>query len=174
MQKLTFITFLSLIVLNVCGQEIKSVIKDQLKDYLDAVYSGNVDKAISYQYPDMFVWMKKTADKLETTYTIEDLKKEYSKLSAEMRKLKSQGGVEFSWTLDPIEKKAEYNNYLIYTSLTSLIVKNGYDEIKSGDVNICISSDRGKTWKFISKSSEGTLEILRMRFPEYIVQQILN
>ena len=165
---------LTLFVIYLNGQEIKSVIRDQLKDYLDAFYSGNEDKAVSYQYPDMFVWMKKTAAKLGTTYTVEDLKKEYSRLSSEMRNLKSQGNVEFIWTLDPIEKKAEYQNYLIYTSITSLVVKKGYEEIKSGDVNICISADLGKTWKFISRGSEGTPDILRIKFPENIVQQILK
>jgi hypothetical protein len=166
--------FLSSVASNSNCQNVVEALKAQLNDYMKALTTGNVDKVVYYEYPDMFIWMKKEAKTLGTTYTIEDFKKDLIKISDDMKSFNGQKGFEISWTFDPIVKKATYKNYLIYTSVTSLIIKKDYTEIKNGDISICVSTDYGKSWKFINKNTNNTKDILKMRFPEYIVQQIMN
>jgi hypothetical protein len=174
MKRFIIFIFLFSIVSNSNCQEAVEALKIQLNDYMKAMIYGNVDKVVSYEYPDMFIWMKKEAKRLGTPYTIEDFKKALIKIADDMSNFRSQNGWVISWTFDPIVKKAVFNNYVIYISLTTLIIKKDYTEIKNGDESICISSDQGKTWKFINKNENNTAEILRMRFPDYIVEQILK
>lgn len=153
---------------------IEAVLKQQLNEYLTAFTTGDIEKSIYYLYPDMFEWMRRTASEYGESFENDDVKEWFGETIADMEKMKKERGIEFSWSLDPIEKIVESENVLLYISVTSLIGIMGYDEIKMGDETVCISTDSGKNWKFLSNNPESTPNILRIRFPADIVRKITS
>ncbi len=173
-KNLILIQFL-LISVTVLSQDIQTNLRTQLNEYLVAFTQGDTERAVNYIYPDLFVWMEKKAKNEGYKYGLEDMKKDFAESLAEMNRIISQTPkkVKFFWSLEDLEKIAEVNNYIIYICKTSLIGKIENEEIKLGDVTVCISSDRGITWRFLNRDDENCPEILRIRFADSIVQKVM-
>lgn len=165
-----------LISVTALSQDIQTNLRTQLNEYLVAFTKGDTERAVSYIYPDLFVWMEKKASTEGYKYSPEDMKKDFAESLAEMNRVLSQTPkrVNFYWSLENLKKIADLNNFIIYVCKTSLVGKIDNDEIKLGDVTVCISSDKGRTWKFLNRDDENCPEILKMRFPDSIVQKVMN
>lgn len=69
------------------GTEIEKKLKAQLNEYLVAINGGDPEKAISYIYPDVFIYMQQ---QYPNDYNIETIKDEMREPVRKMKKLVEQ------------------------------------------------------------------------------------
>jgi len=150
---------------------IDSNLKIQIKEYLTAFNGGDPETAISYCYPDMFVWMKQ---QYPNEYSIEAVKEMFREPIREMKKMAREKKLTYDFEIGKITKRIEVGSDRLYTVVVSIIAKKDFDEIKMGDEIIAISIDDGKNWKFIQKDPETAPDILRMKYSDDIVNQIMS
>ncbi|MDD3893258.1 MAG: hypothetical protein PHE03_13250 [Bacteroidales bacterium] len=161
----------TIIIDNVDNTTIDSILKVQIKEYLTAFNGGDPETAISYCYPDMFVWMKQ---QYPEEYSIEAVKEMFREPIREMKKMAREKNLTYDFEIGKITKRIEIGTDKLFTVVVSIIAKKDFDEIKMGDEVIAISVDNGENWKFIQKDPETAPEILRMKYSEDIVNQIMS
>lgn len=153
------------------NQEIEKNLKDQLNNYLVAFNGGDPDIAISYCYPDMFVWMKQ---QFPAEYSMDFVKETFKKPVREMKKMVKEKKLSFEFKIGEITRRIDLGKDKIYTIVVSVIVKKDFDEISMGDEVVAITIDNGMNWKFIQKDPETTPDILKMKFSQSVVQQVMR
>ena len=150
---------------------IESNLTKQLNEYLDAMWGGNIDKAIDYCYSDMFIWMK---NELPEQYSMDLVKGYFKQLMEDFRSQQAKSGLEIEFKIGDIIKRIDLGQDKIYMIVTYIKGKKGYDEYSLGDVTIAISNNNGKDWKFLAREEESTPPIIRMKYSEEIVQEIMK
>ncbi len=161
----------TIIIDNTDNSTIDSILKVQIKEYLTAFNGGDPETAISYCYPDMFVWMKQ---QYPEEYSIEAVKEMFREPIREMKKMAKEKKMYYDFEIGKITKRIETDTDKLFTVVVSVIAKKDFDEIKMGDEIIAISTDNGENWKFIQKDPEIAPEILRMKYSQDIVNQIMS
>jgi hypothetical protein len=150
---------------------IDSILKIQIKKYLTAFNGGDPETAISYCYPDMFVWMKQ---KYPKEYSIEAVKEVFRESIRKMRKTTEERNLTYYFDIGEITNRIENGENKLFTVVVSIVAKKKFNEIKMGDEIIAISNDYGKNWKFIQKDPESAPQILKMKYSDDIVNQIMR
>lgn len=145
--------------------------KSQLTDYLEAFNGGDVDKAVSYCYPDMFRYLQ---DSYPQEYSLEFVKKEFRKMLMDFNNENKLNNVKVEFELGEIIKRLETDSDILVVIVTKVKSKKGYDEIIMGGEVLAISSDEGDNWKFIQKDTETTSKVLKYRFSQESITQIMN
>ena len=64
-------------------------LKNQMNDYMEAMFSNDLDRVVDYCYPDMFIWMKKEYPDLINNN--EDVKKVFLEPMKELNKINKEG-----------------------------------------------------------------------------------
>ncbi len=149
---------------------IDSTLNVQIIEYLTAFNGGDTETVISYCYPDMFVWMKQQYPK---GYSIEAVKEAFREFLGKMEEVKEKNYI-VDYEIGKINKRIETENHIIFTVEVSLVAKKGSDVIKNVDEIIAISIDYGKNWKFIQKDPEMSPNILRIKYSQDIIDQIMS
>ena len=104
-----------------------------------------------------------------------DLVKGYFKqMMEDFRSQQAKSGLEIEFKIGDIIKRIDLGQDKIYMIVTSIKGKKGYDEYSLGDVTIAISNNNGKDWKFLAREEESTPPIIRMKYSEEIVQEIMK
>lgn len=161
----------TIIIDNGDNATIDSILKVQIKEYLTAFNGGDPETAISYCYPDMFVWLKQ---QYPEEYSIETVKEMFREPIREMKKMAREKNLTYDFEIGKITKRIETGTDKLFTVVVSIIAKKDFDEIKMGDEIIAISIDNGENWKFIQKDPETAPDILRMKYSQDIVNQIMS
>jgi hypothetical protein len=196
MKKFIFISF-GLFLLLSCGQEQsvkQNVINDtngnvaidttgnaiaeknlkmQLKEYLVAFNGGDPDKALYYIYPDIFEYLRKQypdekfdMQEIKDTLFIEPIRK--------MKKLVKEKKISYEFEIGDITKKVNYKTNKLYIVLTYVNAKVKLDKHSMGGEVIAISNDNGINWKFVQNDPETISGILKMKFPQTIIDELLT
>lgn len=159
------------IVSDKSGSEIENNLKLQLKEYLTAINGGDADKAISYIYPDVFVYMQQ---KYPKEYSISNIKKEMREPIEKMKKLVQQKKITYDFEIGDFVTKIDLGKDKIYTIIANINAKSGLNKHTIGQEVICISTNNGKDWKFMELKNEMAEPILRIKFPEKTVSKIFT
>jgi len=161
----------TIIVENGDNSTIDSILKVQIKEYLTAFNGGNPETAISYCYPDIFIWMER---QFPNDYNIESVKEMYRESINNLKKTAKEENLTYDFQIGEITNKIDLGDQKLYSVVVSIIAKKKFDEVKLGDEIIAISFDNGSNWKFIQKDPETAPSILKMKFSNDIVQQIMS
>jgi len=156
---------------SVKNTKIEKTLKNQLMKYLIAFNGGDPEKAISYCYPDIFIWMER---QFPNDYNIESVKEMYRESINNLKKTAKEENLTYDFQIGEITNKIDLGNQKLYSVVVSIIAKKKFDEFKLGDEIIAISFDNGSNWKFIQKDPETAPSILKMKFSNEIVQQIMS
>ncbi|NQU32468.1 MAG: hypothetical protein HQ521_04475 [Bacteroidetes bacterium] len=151
--------------------EIEQIMVKQLNGYLTAFTQGDSDIAISYIYPGMFDLMKK---EFPDEYSPEIMKEILSKPIEDLKKMQKEKNVKFVYEIGEITRRVNYGNDMLLTIVVRVKMKNGLDDISTGDEIIAISLDKGQTWKFLQLDKEISPKVLRLKYPESIVNKVIN
>jgi len=151
--------------------EIEKILKNQLMEYLIAFNGGDPEKAIGYCYPDIFIWMER---QFPYDYNIESVKEMYRESINNLKKTAKEENLTYDFQIGEITNKINLGDQKLYSVVVSIIAKKKFDEVKLGDEIIAISFDNGSNWKFIQKDPETAPSILKMKFSNDIVQQIMS
>jgi hypothetical protein len=129
-------------------EKLAGVVKAQIKTMLDAVTAGDAKTVISMTHP-------KVVERLGGS------EKATAKTKAMMDDVKAKGN-DFRMTelRQPAiaKNKGDYYAVAAYT----LVINGGTKRVIQKTAAIGISSDEGKTWKFINLDSEGEAKIRRV------------
>lgn len=149
-------------------------LKNQMNDYMEAMFSNDLDRVLDYCYPDMFIWMKKEYPDLIKNN--EDLKKVFLEPMKELNKINKEGVIKATFEVGEITKRlcSKDNITMIYLIENSITMKEKLTEVKKGDENVAISIDKGVNWTFMIKDEEMTREILRYKFSHESINKLLN
>ena len=82
--------------------------------------------------------------------------------------------VEFEFEIGDITKMVQFEKYKLYMVVNRINVKMGLDNHSFGEEVIGISDDGGINWKFIANDPETLSGILRMRFPQYVIDELIS
>jgi len=142
--------------------------------YIKAFLNGDANTAFNYLHPSIFEYFKK---EYPNEIQVEDdvkqlfLEKPYKD---KLQVLKNKG-VKFDFKIDTPLKVISSENLIFIVAKTHLIFSKGLDEISSGEKMIGVSSDRGRSWKFIQSSNniELTSKILKTISKSIDVDKIL-
>jgi hypothetical protein len=151
--------------------DVDSNLNNNLTEYLQALYNGDVDKAMNYCYPDLFVWMQK---KVPHNNNLDSIKKTIRTPIIEAKKFNKENGISFQFQISKIKKKVVHKNHKIYIVLVSGIQKTENRKLQIDDEIVAISHNKGQDWKFMMKDDEMTKEILALRFPDETIKQLLE
>jgi len=151
---------------------IEKNLKNQLNEYLIAFNGGDPDKAVSYCYPDMFVYLKQ---KYPVEYSMEAIKESCIREPVRnMKRMMEEKNVTYEFKIGEITKRIDLGTDKIYIVVTSLIAKRDLDEITMGDKIVAISNDNGQNWTFMQKNPESTPPVLKMKFSQEVVRQVMS
>ena len=156
---LTFILGLTLIVNSAKAQDTLKI-KQTAQLMLNAFTRQDYNTLMDYTYPKV-VNMGGGEEKMKII------------VENAMNDLKAKGFTFRSVTLGPISKiyKAGTELHCVITQYLALNVKGGY--LTSISPLMCISSDQGESWKFIS-AGDLNEEKIKMLFPDYNPQLVLK
>ncbi len=150
--------------------------KSQFREYLAAFNNGDVDKALSYIYPDLFEYMSKQyPEEKVSVQTIKD--SIFIKHMKMMKKLNDEKKIKYSYVIGDVSKKTNYKDAKFYIVIASIETKNGLDVHTFSDKVIAISIDKGTNWKFIQIDQESPKDakgIIRMKFPESVINELFS
>lgn len=148
-------------------------LKAQIEEYLIAFNTGDADKALYYVYPDIFEYLKKqypdeefNMQEIKDTIFIEPIKK--------MKKLVKEKKIEFEFEVGEITRKVNYHDSKLYMVMTYVNAKIGLNKHSLGGEVIAISNDNGENWKFVQNDPETINGILRIKFPQNIVDKLIS
>lgn len=158
-------------IAKISNDSIENNLKSQLKEYLTAFYGEDPETAIRYCYPDMFIWMKKN---LPDDYNMDLVKDVFRETVRDIKRSAIKNNLTIKFEVGEITKKIDLETDKLYTVVVYFIAKKKFDEVKTGGEVIGISNDNGLNWKFLDKSPESAPDILRMKFNESIVNQIMS
>jgi hypothetical protein len=146
-------------------------LKEQLYEYQNALFKGDIDVAINYIYPKYieFLAQQENISVEETFQALRNILKEQSSRIKEDPKSKSM-----QYSIDNVKSKVHFQNDIILTVETTLLYTKGKDKISIGDELLAISNDKGEKWKFINKNKDKLKEVLQMSYPDNIVKEILK
>lgn len=148
-------------------------LKSQLREYLIAVNTGDPDKALYYIYPVVFEYLKQqypdeqfNIQEIKDSVFIEPIKK--------MKKFFKEKKIVYEFKVGEITRKVNYNDNKLYMVITYVNSKVGLDKLSMGGEVIAISNDNGVNWKFVQNDPESIAGILKMKFPQNIVDKLLT
>lgn len=147
-------------------------LKRDLRIYNDAFYDGDADLASKYVYPPLYSYLRNEFP--EEDFTVEDSKELMRKTITSLKESFISKGIEVEIKIGDIISRAEYQKDLIYTARVYVVAKNDLDEYSIGGEVIGISTDGGRTWKFIQKDEESSAEILQIKYPIDFVKKYLT
>ena len=163
------------IILDTIGNSIaEKELRIQLKDYLVAFNNGDADKAISYVYPDAFVYLKNNYpnDYLNITEIKDSL---FIGPINKMKKISQQKHATYEFEIGEILKKVDYKNAKLFKVITRINSNIGMDKHSYGGEIIGISEDKGVNWKFMQNDDiEMTKGVLKLKFPDSVINKILE
>lgn len=162
------------VVIDTVGNAIaEKNLKSQLREYLIAFNTGDPDKALYYIYPDIFEYMKQqypdehiNIQEVKDSLFIEPIRK--------MKKLVKEKKISYEFEIGDIIKKVNYETNRIYFVTTYVNAKINLDKHSMGGEVIAISNDNGQNWKFVENDPETITGILKMRFPQDIIDKIIT
>jgi hypothetical protein len=147
--------------------------KSQLKDYLIAYNTGDPDRALYYIYPDIFEYFKQqypdeqiNMQEIKDSFFIEPIKK--------IKKIVKEKKIEYALEVGEITKKVNYNESKLYVVITYINAKNGLNKHSIRGEVVAISNDNGENWKFVENEPEFIQDILKIKFPQYIIDKLLT
>lgn len=148
-------------------------LKSQLREYLVAFNTGDPDKALYYIYPDIFQYLKQqypdeqiNMQEIKDSLFIEPIRK--------MKKLVKEKKITYEFEIGDITKKVNYKTSKIYIVITYVNAKVNLDKHSMGGEVVAISEDNGQNWKFVQNDPESIKGILKMRFPQDIIDKLLT
>lgn len=144
---------------------------EQLTEYLSSINGGNPDIAISYCYPDMFIYLKQ---QYPDEYSIELVKESFKELINDMKKSSKERDITYSFKVGDITRRIDLGKDKIYGIMTSVVAKKGFEEISAGGEVIAVSNDNGLNWKFIQKDTISTVPILSYKFTNEVIQLVMK
>lgn len=146
-------------------------LKSQLREYLVTYNGGDVDKAITYIYPDVFAYMKQLHP---NDYDIESVKEEMREPMRKMKKLVQQKKVTYDFEIGAFTSKVDLGEDKIYTIIANINAKAGLNKHSIGQEIVSITNNNGRDWKFIELKNEMTEPILKMKFSDETVEKVLK
>ncbi|MBI4947124.1 MAG: hypothetical protein HY840_12070 [Bacteroidetes bacterium] len=82
--------------------------------------------------------------------------------------------LQYEFEIDSVINKVNYKSNKIYTIAIYVNAKWGMKKYSSGQNIVAISNDCGKNWKFFAiDDRETALGILKMKFPQNIIDKVL-
>lgn len=147
--------------------------KIQIKEYVEAFHKGDADVALYYIYPDLFEYIKIQFPDLNVDMqTVKD--SVFHEPMKKMKEMAEDNQVEFEFEIGDITKKVQHKKYKLYLVVNRINLNMGLDTHSFGEEVIGISDDGGANWKFIAKDPETLTGILRMRFPQYVIDELIS
>jgi len=147
--------------------------KLQLREYIDAYYTGDADKVLDYIYPDVFEYFK-----MQNPGEIIDIEEAKKKLIIEpsrmMKKLSSEKQITFEFKVGEVISSANYNENKLFVVVTYVNAIIGKKEKSIRGEVIAVSNDSGLNWKFLENDPELAEGILKMKFPLEVTNSLLN
>lgn len=161
------------IVMDTTGNAIaEKNLKSQLREYLVAFNTGDVDKALYFTYPDIFEYIKQqypdvkvNMQEIKDSLFIEPLKM--------MKKLVKEKKIKYEFEVGNITKKVSYKDSKLYMVITYVNSKIGLDKNSMGGEVIGISNDNGVNWKFVQNDPKMIQGVLSLKFPRNIIDSLL-
>ncbi len=162
------------IVIDTVGNSIaEKNMKSQLKEYLVALNTGDPEKAIFYLYPDIFEYMKQqypdeevNMQEIKDSLFIEPIRK--------IKKLVKEKKIKYEYEVGEITNRVNYHESKLYVVITYINGKIGLDKHSYGGEVVAISTDNGENWKFVQNDPESISEILKLKFPQNIIDILLR
>lgn len=145
----------------------------QLSSYQNAVLSGNVDEAYTFLYKGILDHLR---DKFPD-YNVDEKFIKENILSATykvVKKVNETKQVDFNYVIGNILCRHEMNNTLVYVIATSLDANIDGENKSTPSKDIGISSDQGKSWKFMTRDEETTPVILSKLLDKQAIDMIMN
>lgn len=146
--------------------------KADLIKYLNAMFEGNSDLAMSYIHPSIYQYFKNKYP--EENIQESDIKEEFFKkpMKDQFRKQIDMGAsIEFQ--IDSITQRIHHNNIDLFMAITHISTTVDMDKFSSGGKVIGISENNGENWRFIQYSGNASREVLLLLVPDYVIKELL-
>ena len=147
-------------------------LKNQLAEYYKAFATGEAEKVVHYIYPEVFEFLIQQYpnsnvgfEKLKDSLFIQPLK--------EIKKL-NKDDIKFEFEIKEITKKVNYKSSKLYVVLTNFNIERNLEKHSSGGEIIAISNDNGRNWKFFQNEPDSNQGILSIKFPQNIIDELLE
>lgn len=162
------------VVIDTVGNAIaEKNMKLQLKEYLVAFNTGDPDKALYYIYPDIFEYMKQQYP--DEQINMQEIKDSlFTEPIRKMKKLVKEKKIEYEFEVGEITKRVNYHESKLYVVITYVNAKIGLDKHSMGGEVVAISNDNGDNWKFVQNDPESISDILKLKFPQNIIDKLLT
>lgn len=156
------------------SMKIEKNMLSQMQTYIAALSVGNIDEAFRYTYPEAFKYFRGYFPDMSNDAVKEFMFEEASKFR-EAIEIFSDKGIHIEIIPAQLIRKIQSgdNIIIVYSTTSNVFSEKVYSHFDSFENNIAISQDGGKHWTFMTEY-EATPTILRMKFPNQIVNEIMG
>lgn len=146
----------------------------QFKSYNNALWRGDIDNAILYQYPDAAKYFMKYYPGENEDGVMRKIFEDMSMQTIEQAKRFESHGVDLSIVVSrPIRKVMQGDNILYVFEIVSNMVNENLQIHSTPDLTLAVSTNQGKNWTF-NAMNDDTPNILRISYSKDIVDKVMG
>ena len=146
----------------------------QFKSYNNALWRGDIDNAIHYQYPDAAKYFMKYYPGESEDGVMRNIFEDMAMQTIEQVKRFKSHGVELSIVVSrPIRKVVQGENIFYVFEIVSNMVNENLQIHSTPDLTLAVSTNKGKNWTF-NTINDDTPNILRISYSNDIVDKVMG